>query len=1702
MQEIIKKYEKKIQDKNAKRRKLKIVTAIASLAVVCIVLWALILPGVAMSGQPKCGKEEHRHSDACYTEKLTCGQKETDGHTHTDACYKTEKKLICGQEESETHQHTDACYQEEKTLICGKQEEAAHHHTAACYTRELTCGKEEHTHTDECYSDPTADVENEDSWTTTFRHAELGDDWGKNVAAIAETQIGYRESSNNYSVSENREHKGYTRYTAWYGDYYKDWDTAFAAFCIHYAGVPDDAFPTDIKADEWIKKLQEKDWYADKTSEDYQVGDLIFLHKKNQETDTQVGVISKIFEKDGKTYIQTIEGNCDNQVKKNEYAADDENISGYGLLCKAQMKYKADQMAQENAKSEAKARKAAARKTSAPVQTQVADEGDGEDSAVFYSDENANNNIRATGGSNEIDFSQYITKATISELKNGAWEEITDGKVEIGDQIRVALNYKLPSGIISEENNVISYQLSDSIHPIENMSGTVYDTENGQKIPVGTYEIGTDGKIKITFNKDYAKGSNGYTGDLFFEGTVQESKNNTSGKIDFGGDAGSITIEKKKDQKDISISKKATYDKNTKKASYTITVASTNGSQGTIDVTDAFGNGSLRANGKYEKNTFKVIKRTKGSNEEGKAVSSDQYKLTIKEGDNDSFEIKNLPQLGKNEEYVITYQANISTTTDKGDGSSKIGNVAKADSGSDHKESWNTVEISKSKIYKTGYYDTNKDEIVWEVTINNPEGVDISGKVFSDELPEDYIEGSWTINPNPSKDTSPKITDNKKIEYTFPTGSKATSYQIKYRTKAPKVDPGKSAKVKNKAGFDGNTSEAEASVTGRDWGLKKELTGNVTQTKDNEAVCNWKAIVTLPNTELESFTYTDTIQNALGSDDQDEGNDSHYGIKKEIEEKIKETLILKTKDKDLKFNNENFKIELKFYSDLDHTNEVTSDDAKVKSFKVIVTPKNNSQKGSELSFVYPTHAKYSMDEGEKWTYKNSGKLNELTTEAKHEYTKPKTIEKSEVNQDGMHIWSDGSAVDYDSSSGILTYRVLLRTKKDQNGEITLTDTLQPNMRYVENSIKGYFYANDYFYWEKDGNYDFNDSKVSVAVSDITNTDGKTSQQLKIKIAEGYNASNNSAEGRVIGIQYQISVKDDPFWADLSNESKTYENHIEWDGKSDIDKTEVNRDVDKVKKKYEAVQDEQGNVTGVKYNVIINPAGVKLNTDPNKNTLTLEDTLSISEKVFADLDMNTVKLYYYDGTKENGHGAEISKSRYKVKYDATQHKLTVEIPDELACVLEYRYNTSLENVQSTEIGNSVTLSGVYTDETKNKVNASSSGSTVRTDTDVNIYKVDSENYELRLSGAEFELCEATDSGFANPKKYTTNADGKFVLSEGNKEITENVLYRLEEKKAPTNYEKTGDYKYFILLPSGKSLNDVWNQIPWSCRNGLDQKDVLVLSRNGGNIYIPNKSTVVTAEKVWTDTDGKEIQDTDDLPNINVQLYKQEWKQYNITLEAGYKYYDWEGNPVEVIENSYPTFSIAQESKIRLQIPADPGQKSEIEVKMGGTSRIYTKDDITTLDKGNFGFILNITPQEDLNIKVYKLGGYVATDIKTYWTIDYEKPNELTPKVPVGESKTLTKTNNWKTDWKNLDSNYFYSVEEVGTPSGYQASYVNNAGIKHGVITITNQKTKESYRLPSTGGTGTTGYLAGGAALMCLAALLYGYQLRRKRERGTM
>lgn len=155
-----------------KKRRLWIAAVLVlACAVVLATVCALIRPAAALEAPVTyCGKEEHAHTDACYTRELTCGQEESAGHTHTDACYEMQTVLICGQEESEEHTHTDACYEKQPVLICGQEESAGHTHTDECYSNVLTCGKEEHTHTEACFVDPNADAtetDGSDSDTST-----------------------------------------------------------------------------------------------------------------------------------------------------------------------------------------------------------------------------------------------------------------------------------------------------------------------------------------------------------------------------------------------------------------------------------------------------------------------------------------------------------------------------------------------------------------------------------------------------------------------------------------------------------------------------------------------------------------------------------------------------------------------------------------------------------------------------------------------------------------------------------------------------------------------------------------------------------------------------------------------------------------------------------------------------------------------------------------------------------------------------------------------------------------------------------------------------------------------------------------------------------------------------------------------------------------------------------------------------------------------------------------------------------------------------------------------------------------------------------------------------------------------------------------------------------------------------------------------
>ena len=356
----------KLQNRRRKRWQ-KTVSILACLVVFCTV-YALILPALTAEADTYCGKEEHTHTEDCYKDKLICGKEEgqgahqhtddcyrevealvcqtpeSEGHQHTDACYTeeqvltctntdpnhvhseidgcytTEKRLTCGMEEGEgAHHHTAECYEKKKELICGQEENDGHRHTAECYEKELICGKEEHTHTLACYSNPDADVENGDVWQTTVSSVTLTGNWGADLAAIAQTQTGYTESTANYAVAEDGQTiHGYTRYGAWANDPYRDnWSAQFADFCLSYAGVPTSAVPQNSDCSAW--NYTNPDGYMPKT------GDLLLLDTDNNGSADHAGIVTTA---DDST-LTAIVGDTDKAVRNNTYNIGSENIKGY-----------------------------------------------------------------------------------------------------------------------------------------------------------------------------------------------------------------------------------------------------------------------------------------------------------------------------------------------------------------------------------------------------------------------------------------------------------------------------------------------------------------------------------------------------------------------------------------------------------------------------------------------------------------------------------------------------------------------------------------------------------------------------------------------------------------------------------------------------------------------------------------------------------------------------------------------------------------------------------------------------------------------------------------------------------------------------------------------------------------------------------------------------------------------------------------------------------------------------------------------------------------------------------------------------------------------------------------------------------------------------------------------------------------------------
>ena len=379
------------QEVITKRRKTKkiwksIVSVLACIVVFCTT-YALILPAITLEAETYCGNKEHSHGEECYSTELICtlteesetvkhkhkadcyieekalicSQEESEGHTHGEACQKLEEELVCGQEESEEHAHTDECYEEKLTYVCGQEESEGHLHTdecyevneklvceleteeitkehvhtESCYEKKFTCELVEHTHTKICYSNKEADVETATDWENTLPK-ELTGVWADDVLAVADSQLGYTESTRNYVVDDDGETRGYTRYGDWYGDSYGHWCAMFASFCLEYAKVDEALMPHDASCQNWIETLSKEKYqlYHEVGTYDPVPGDLIFFNWDDLGDSDHVGFVYEVIEATDEHGVQvkTIEGNASDTVKYRTYDIDDESIMGYGQL--------------------------------------------------------------------------------------------------------------------------------------------------------------------------------------------------------------------------------------------------------------------------------------------------------------------------------------------------------------------------------------------------------------------------------------------------------------------------------------------------------------------------------------------------------------------------------------------------------------------------------------------------------------------------------------------------------------------------------------------------------------------------------------------------------------------------------------------------------------------------------------------------------------------------------------------------------------------------------------------------------------------------------------------------------------------------------------------------------------------------------------------------------------------------------------------------------------------------------------------------------------------------------------------------------------------------------------------------------------------------------------------------------------------------
>lgn len=1717
-----------------------------------------------------CGQEEHTHNDYCIdpdTGNYICGFEE---HTHTDDCYttetETEEKLVCGYEEGQvlsdgTAADDDgiAALEDTNTATSVAEDSSSeavsepvlHHHTEACYEKVLTCTIPEHTHTLACLADYSADVETDDDWEKYS--VGLSDNWNEALLAVAKEQLGYKESEKNFQTDEALgdiiDVHHYTRYGAFYGNPYADWDVAFIAFCQHYAGIPKTEIPQRLGLEALRADMDAMGFAYLTEGEDaaYEAipGDVVTYNKNGTADDETIGIVETV----GDDSLTVISGAVEGVVA--EVTVPFTDVTSTILVDQAYGDYVGEADDRDGSDDD-------------EIAVQPADEKDA--AAVDASEDDIFNIAGALDLNKEENQKKVKLSFTLENKPDGKdWKPIpADSTIQEGDEVRLVLHMKsVPKGTFSDatNGNKAYYQLPYKL--AEQVTADIYDENDSGRV-IGHLNVNTDGLAVITFDKvqgfDYR---DSFTATINVSGYIVAGGTGTTEDFSLS-DGTHFTLKKKSDIKTDKSAAAEVVEKGDKTYfKYTVKVSSQNGTAGQPVTIDDVITNLYNLTGSYDENSFKLTKK------DG-AVVDLTGKLTFA-SDGKSFKIEKLAALGQDEYYELTYLYEVNGANNfKTDKWGTVENTATATSGENtwpdtEKKSLSSEDITVEKTGAIVGNDQMYGKITWTVTINNPNGRDLKGYVVDDDLKTNGItirEGDkvkiqewngWKFEDFKVKDEQQYGTikeGHTGFTYTFPEGSTGTKYQFIYYTTMPDGTGG-IKDVKNEVDVKKGEKKYHAEATAQDVVRKRNVlknssgkletvsTGKMQEKKWNIAVRTEASVG-----KKSSFTVTDTFLTPT-IDGNTASTLKHYAVKSKLEQELKNSIRFywvrgeesgKALYSDLTGSEfAGVKIDIAYYNA--DGNAVTDDNDEVTSFKITVDWTNATGKNENLVITQLNAESYSsyvedvssLQANQTLTVTNQVEYgNGLPVRATSSYTKPAAGNPQLVKLASGDVYSGfnkSASVEYGK---VIWFKLILKNMTDNT--VTVTDTLPKGLKFDPNDNRigdgSPYYVG---FSQNDGNGINTGELVPL---DGTNGNRQGDKYLTVK-ANDYikgqkqtvtfelkdldKAQVNNTKHKPIAIIFGVRVDDDR-WDSIDFTQYTYTNTAKWDKEAQA-KT---ADVTVQRTNFGLWKTAQPSIdkNAATYTVEINKES-KQWLSKSGSELELHDTLTIPAKIDAEINRQSVKL---EKCVDNWQWVDVTTTDLRrftlepMQTDGTNkvYKMTFAVPDGCYYKLTYEYRFLVGDnsvgTQDFKISNKVDMFGhgeTNKDYQYHYEQAGGTASQENTNT-LQLFKVERDKYNKTLPGATFKLSKWDGSDWSTVKNdCTTDAKGQILFRYTNSmnadvvKVDRGVLYMLEETAEPEGYIRDSTPHYFLMLAANQTKDDAAITTAMQGSGVAESQITFVAANQTEQMYVKNTAKQITIRKLWLKDDGK--LDTGPHDNITVKLTR-----YDAT---GRKDESWSADITLSSDHSW-TYIYPDTSKTPTDEPLKDGYTYAVEEEKesvpSGYNVSYTdqngNEKHTGFTSGDTVVIKNMQKTNWLKVEKKWLAEDGETALK-----DADLPKSITVQLykmnasgvgekVVGKTLELNAGNYWKGQFTNLDPNAQYYVVE-DTVEGYTVSYTNDVGkpaLPGATIVVTNRKNAPGYELPATGSTGTAPYTTAGAVLMG-AALVGGYRRKRRQER---